>query len=57
MFSGVFMHEKTAAVGDKELWGTWMIYVQTNLEASFNMFLRSAALIQEAFFLVKNKTV
>ena len=33
MFSGVFMHEETAAEGDKALLDIWMTDVQTHLEA------------------------
>jgi len=55
VFSGVFIAEEDDGVGDKVSGDTTAFDVQAILEAFLNMSLKSACLIDDAFFLVKSK--
>jgi hypothetical protein len=55
VFTGVFIAEEVA-VRLKGSGDTTMVDVKIFLKAYLNMFLRSACLTDEAFFLVKSKT-
>jgi hypothetical protein len=56
VFSGLLIAEEVGAVGDKGSEGTTTVDVRTLLEAFFNVSLRSACFIDEAFSQVKSKT-